>query len=168
MQNLVAPILVGSMICPTCFGQVARTEQISTYVPVTQFDAKRNAAADISTAIAEAQRTQKRIIIYVGGPWCPYCAQLEELFKKNPDLRQLRDAHFITLPVYYGSDNKNDRALSAYTPVLGVPHFFVLASDGTLLHSQHMLELRANGEYSPSKMQEFLARWASLDIAVSK
>jgi thioredoxin-related protein len=169
MQNLVVHILLASMVYAICFGQLSGTEQISTYVPVTQFDAKRNAAADINAAIAEAKRTRKRIILYIGGPWCPYCDQLEEMFRKNSDLRTLRDTHFITVPIYIGSDNNNARTLASYTPIIGIPHFFVLENNGTLLHSQHMLELRANGEYNPSKMQEFLTRWAnSDDFTVSK
>jgi hypothetical protein len=168
-MHLVESILLTAMICPTCFGQKTGAEQISTYVPVTKFDAKRDAAADITAATAEAQRTRRRIILYVGGPWCPYCDQLETLFQKNPELRQFRDAHFITVPIYTGSDKNNARALAPYTPVLGIPHFFILDIDGTQLHSQHMVELRANGDYSPSKMQELLTRWVTADnVALSK
>jgi len=172
MRLHITAILIASIACVPCFAQVGSPRpsaggQSIPYVPVPHFDASRDVAEDISAAIAEAQRTQKRIILYVGGPWCPYCDQLETLFQKNPNLRQLRDAHFITVPVYSGSENKNDHALAAYTPVLGVPHFFVLASDGTLLHSQHMVELRANADYSPSKMQDFLERWRETPLATT-
>jgi thioredoxin-related protein len=163
MLKPVIYILLALMAGPTCFGQVIGSEKISAYVPVTRFNAKRDAVADISAAIAEAQRTGKRIILYIGGPWCPYCDQLEELFEKHSGLRTLRDAHFITVPIYIGSDNSNAHALASYTAISGVPHFFVLDKNGALLHSQHMLELRANGEYGPSKMQEFLSRWAKAE-----
>jgi thioredoxin-related protein len=168
-MRLVASILFATMVCPTCFGQAIGAGEVSTYGPITKFDAKRDAAADISAATLEAQRTRRRIILYVGGPWCPYCDQLETLFQRSPELRQFRDTHFITVPIYIGSDKNNARALAPYTPILGIPHFFVLENNGTLLHSQHMLELRANGEYSPSKMQEFLTRWANTgDVPLSK
>lgn len=124
------------------------------------FGEHRDAAADIHAAIAEAQRTHKRIILYLGGDWCPYCAQLSSLFHADPTLLQLRDASFITVYVYYGPGNHNDQALSSYGKFLGIPHYFVLDSDGALLHSQHLLDLRANGTYSPDKMKQFLSQWA--------
>jgi thiol:disulfide interchange protein len=127
---------------------------------VHAFDPNRDAVADIRAAIAEARRTQKRVLLYIGGSWCMYCYQMDQLFQKNPDLLQLRDSNFITVDVYYGAGENNVRALSPYTKVLGVPHFFVLESDGNLLHSQHVLELRAGGAYSPAKFQEFFQRWA--------
>jgi thiol-disulfide isomerase/thioredoxin len=157
------------MACAPCLAQTNGAGQTSAYVPVAQFDISRDAVADVSAAVAEAQRTRKRIILYVGGPWCPYCDQLKELFQKSPELRQLRDDNFITLPIYFGSDNSNSRALSSYTPVLGVPHFFVLENDGTLLHSQHVVDLRENGAYSPSKLAAFFIRWARPEpAAISK
>jgi thioredoxin-related protein len=171
MRLQITALLFASMAWPSCFAQTSNTttppanatRQESPYVPVHEFDSKRDAAADIRAAVAEARRTRKRIILYIGGLWCPYCHQMDELFQKNPDLLQLRETRFITVTVHYGSGNNNDQALSAYTKVLGVPHFFVLESDGTLLHSQHVLDLRADGAYSPAKIKEFLKRWAYPD-----
>jgi len=171
MRLQITAVLFASMAWPSCFAQTSNaittpakaTSQESLYVPVHEFDSRRDAAADIRAAIAEAQRTRKRIILYIGGLWCPYCHQMDELFQKNPDLLQLRESRFITVAIHYGSGNNNDQALSTYTKVLGVPHFFVLESDGTLLHSQHVLDLRADGAYSPAKIKEFLNRWAHAD-----
>ncbi len=130
------------------------------YVPVHKFDSKRDAAADIQAAIAEARRTGKRIIVDIGGDWCPYCHQIDQLFQEHTELAELRDKNFITVNVYYGSDKKNEKALSHYSKVLGIPHFFVLEKDGTLLYSQHIVELREGGKYSPEKMRNFLTKWS--------
>jgi hypothetical protein len=46
--------------------------------------------------------------------------------------------------------------------MVGIPHFFVLEKDGTLLYSQHVVELRKDGQYNPGKMWEFLVKWSSL------
>ena len=124
------------------------------------FDSARDAAADIDKAVAEARQTGKRIILDIGGDWCPYCRALDQVFQDHPDLLQLRNANFIVVNVYYGADKKNEQALSRYSKVLGIPHFFVLESDGTLLHSQHVLDLKADGNYSPEKMKEFLSKWS--------
>jgi hypothetical protein len=36
----------------------------------------------------------------------------------------------------------------------------VLEGDGTLLHSQHVVDLREDGAYSPSKLMDFFTQWA--------
>jgi len=110
--------------------------------------------------VAGAQRTGKRVLLDIGGDWCPYCRQMDRFFLKHPDILQLRDQNFITVAVFYSSEDKNEKVLARYSKVLGVPHFYVLDKDGTLLHSQHMLELRAGGSYDPNKMIEFLTKWS--------
>jgi len=132
----------------------------SIYVPVHKFDPKRDAAADIQAAIAEAEKTGHRILVDVGGDWCQYCREMDEFFKRHSDLLQLRDANFITVDVFYSSENKNESFLSRYPKVEGIPHFFVLEKDGTLLRSQHVLELRSGGAYDPGKMKDFLTKWS--------
>ena len=133
----------------------------STYVPVHKFDSKRDATADIQAAIAAAQRTGKRILLDIGGDWCQYCHQIDQLFQEHPELLELRDKSFITVAVYYGTDKKNEQVLTHYPKVEGIPHFYILDSRGSLLHSQHVLDLRKDGRYDPDKMKEFLTKWSS-------
>jgi thioredoxin-related protein len=132
----------------------------SSYVAVHKFDPKRDAAADIQAAIAEAQRTGKRIILDIGGDWCQYCHQMDQFLQDHPDVFQLREKNFITVLIFYSSDNKNEKALSRYSKVLGIPHFFVLEKDGSLLYSQHVADLRTNGNYNVEKIKDFLSKWA--------
>jgi thiol:disulfide interchange protein len=133
----------------------------SSHLPTYTYDPTRNATADIEHAIAEAQKTGKRIILDVGGDWCPWCHALDRFFQEHPDLVRIREENFITVYVYYSDRNKNERALSRYSKVLGIPHIFLLDQDGTLLHSQHVVELQTGNAYSPQKMKEFLTKWSS-------
>jgi thioredoxin-related protein len=126
----------------------------------TGFDPKRDPADDLQAATVEAQHTGKRIILDVGGDWCAYCHEMDELFRKHPDLAKLRDDNFIVVKVYYGDDNKNPQFLSRYEKVQGIPHFYVLDGHGQSLHSQHVLDLREGGAYSPPKMKAFLLQWS--------
>ena len=125
------------------------------------FDPKRDASADIQAAIAEAQRTHKRILIYIGGDWCVYCAELKALFQAHPDLADLRNQRFVTVHVFYDHEDHNSKALAPYGQFVGIPHYFVLDSDGKLLHSEHLVELRDNGKYSAARMKAFLELWAT-------
>jgi thioredoxin-related protein len=158
-------VAVGSLVS---FGQtdvapLATTPgqaQGSSYVPVHKFDPKRDAVADIEAAIQEAQGTGKRIILDVGGDWCSYCHEMDQFFQEHSDLLEIREENFITVAVYYSSENKNEKALSHYPKVLGIPHFFVLEKDGTLLQSQHIVDLRAKRKYDANKMKDFLIKWS--------
>jgi thiol:disulfide interchange protein len=168
--SLVA--LAGSV----CFAQSTRVgtaisvskPTVLGYVPVHTYRAGRDAAIDIDRAIAEAQKTGKRVIIDVGGDWCSWCHAMDQFFKDHPDLLQFREAKFVTVFVYSGPEGKNDGVLSRYSQVLGIPHYFVLDSDGTLLHSQHVAELQTDWAYSPEKMKEFLMKWSRPAAAPEK
>jgi thiol:disulfide interchange protein len=155
----------GALQAVCVFGQAATKPEAQSaagpdYVVAHQFDPARNATADIEQAIAEAQKTGKRVLVDVGGDWCHWCRTLDQFFQEHQDLLQSREAGFITVKVYYGKDNKNEQALSQYSKVLGIPHFFVLDENGTLLHSQHVIELQKDGAYNPDKMREFLTKWS--------
>jgi thiol:disulfide interchange protein len=124
------------------------------------FDPSRDAQADVEEAVTEARRTGKRILLDVGGDWCLWCQTLQQVFEGDSELRRLLEAKFVTVKIYYGAENKNEKVLSRYSKLLGVPHFFILESDGTLLHSQHVAELQVNGNYTADKVKEFLTKWA--------
>ncbi len=140
--------------------QPSAQAQGSGYVPAHKFDEKRDAAADIQAAIKEAQRTGKRIILDVGGDWCSWCHSLDKFFEQHPEIAELRDKNFITVNVFYSSENKNEKVLSQYPKTEGIPHFFVLERDGTLLHSQGMAKLEVGGEPNPEKWKDFLTKWS--------
>jgi thiol:disulfide interchange protein len=164
--SIVVFVAVGCVISPaqtkTTANAPSQAEaQESNYIPVHRFDPKRDAAADIQEAIREAQRTGKRIILDVGGDWCPWCHVLDGFFEKHPEIVELRDKNFITVNVFYGSENKNENTLSKYPNLEGVPHFFVLEKDGTCLYSQSMAKLGHSGEPNREKWKDFLTKWSS-------
>ena len=132
----------------------------ATYVPVHNFISKRDANADVQATLAEARRTGKRVLVDIGGDWCLYCQQMDKLFREHPELAELRDKNFLTVLVYYGPENWNREFLSHYPKLVGVPHFFVVETDGTLLHSQRVVELRTGNKYDPEKMKAFFLKWA--------
>lgn len=133
----------------------------------THFDRNRDASADLQAALAEAHRTGRRVLVDVGGAWCMYCAQMDAFFQSHPDVLALRDQKFITVRVFYGEGQKNEKALAGLPPPEGIPHFYVLGDDGKLLRSQHVIELRESGDYSAGKMKQFLEEWGAPRMATS-
>jgi thiol:disulfide interchange protein len=125
-----------------------------------KFDPSRDARKDIEAAIAEAQKTDKRIILDVGGEWCVWCHRLDEYFAQHPKLRELREENFIWLKINFSPENENKEVLSAYPEIPGYPHIFVLDENGKLLHSQNTEELEADKSYNLEKMFAFFKKWS--------
>lgn len=132
----------------------------SPYTPVTKYDPKRDAAQDINDAMAEAHRSERRILLEVGGEWCSWCHRLDEFFESHPDLTALRDKNFVTVKINFSEENPNKEVLSRYDPIEGYPHIFVLDSDGKLLHSQGTGVFEEGKSYVLEKLMVFLSDWA--------
>ena len=60
----------------------------------------------------------------------------------------------------HGPSNWNHDFLSRFPQVSGTPHLFVLAGDGSMLHSQVTDELEAGDSYDREKFLSFLSAWA--------
>jgi hypothetical protein len=65
----------------------------------------------------------------------------------------------LVLKVNYSTDNKNADFLSKYPTIPGYPHFFVLDSDGTFLHSQGTGALEEGRGYNEQVFLDFLDKW---------
>ncbi len=124
------------------------------------FDAARDPAADLETAKVEAQRGNKRIMLDVGGEWCPWCHILDRFVEGDAEVRRLRDANYVWMKVNYSEDNENTAFLSQYPEVKGYPHLFVLDAQGGLLHSQFTAELEKGKGYDRQKFLAFMKQWA--------
>jgi len=128
--------------------------------PGATYDASRDPAKDLQDAIAEATRTNKRILLEVGGDWCVYCNIMDETFDSHPQLRKVRDTHYVTVKINYSKENSNEAFLSHYPKIADYPHFFVLDSKGALLHSQPTHGFEHGKKYNAGKIDAFLKKWA--------
>jgi hypothetical protein len=77
------------------------------------------------------------------------------------EIKYLLEENYIILKVNYSKENKNEKFLSQYPAVEGYPHFFVLDSEGKLLHSQNTGELEKEKDYDMEKFVDFLNKWKS-------
>ncbi len=132
----------------------------SKYIPAASYDPKRDAAKDIQDAIKEAVRTNKRILLEVGGEWCSWCHTLDRFFEAPPELSTLRDKNFVTVKVNFSEENENKDVLTRYGPIQAYPHIFVLERDGKLLHSQNTGVLESGKSYDLERLTVFLTNWA--------
>jgi thiol:disulfide interchange protein len=125
-----------------------------------KFDPLRDPAADLKTAIASAKKNGKRIILDVGGEWCVWCHILDEYIAANPDIAEILNDNYVWLKINMSEENENKEFLSAYPPIKGYPHLFVLETDGTFLHSQDTAPLETRKSYDEMLFKNFLIKWA--------
>ena len=124
------------------------------------YDEAADAKADISRAVAQAQRDHKRVLLVFGGNWCGDCLALDQRFHEAPGA-SIIEAGFIVIHVDSGRAGKNSDVAKKYNVSLdkGVPAVAVLESDGSLLYSQR------NGEFEPARRMDpqvfidFLNKW---------
>lgn len=123
------------------------------------FDPLRDPFNDLQIAVDNATKTNKRIILDVGGEWCIWCHRIDAFMRDTEEVKSLIEENFIIVKVNYSKENKNEKFLSQYPAIEGYPHFFVLDSDGKLLHSQSTGDLEKDKDYDKEKFIFFLKQW---------
>lgn len=154
---LIAFILM--LIIVPLNAQEANSE-IDGYQLITKFDPARDADNDIKDAVTEAKKSNRRILLDVGGEWCIWCHRLDELFESNQDLNKYLHDNFVVVKINYSKENENKEVLSKYPKVAGYPHFFILDKNGKFLHSQNTGDLEAGKGHDKEKVFTFLKKWA--------
>jgi len=132
----------------------------SKYTSVTEFDPARNPSKDLEKAVEEAKVSNRRIILDVGGEWCIWCHRIDDFIEKNKDIKNFIKDNFVVVKINFSKENENTEFLSKYPEIPGYPHFFVLESNGKLLHSQDTGQLEQGKGYSHEKMMAFLKKWS--------
>lgn len=123
------------------------------------FDPSRDPFEDLKVTVEEAGRSNKRIILDVGGDWCVWCHRIDAFMNSSEEIKSLLEMNYLILKVNFSKENKNEKFLSQFPAIEGYPHFFVLEKDGVLLHSQNTGELEKDKDYSKEKFITFLNKW---------
>ena len=156
MRALILSILFTAALAPLAAQAPAAGAHAATAGP---FDPGRDSFKDLEAAKAEAKATGRRILMDVGGNWCPWCHLLHGFWSNNPEVKSLRDKDYVFLMVSYSKENKNAAFLGGFPKIQGYPHLFVLDADGKVVQSQNTSELEEGKGYSPAKMSAFLEKW---------
>jgi len=126
------------------------------------YDPRRDPAADLKAAVHDATASGRRILLEVGGEWCPWCHVFQNLVTSDKEIGARLHAGFVVVKVNWSPENENARFLSAYPPIPSYPHFFVLDGNGTYLWSQNgaQFEKGRNG-YDRNKVLAFIEQWSA-------
>ena len=124
---------------------------------VLRYDAARDAAADIDRALKAAAATGRTVLLIVGGDWCKDCRELDALFAREPALAQARDARFVPVKVYVGSDNRNEAVLARYPKLDWVPTLIELDADGKASRATPSTEFHSSEKLDPARVRAYFA-----------
>ena len=131
------------------------------------YNPEANAKEDLNTAIAQAKKSNKHVLIMVGGNWCRWCRMFEKFKNENAKVDSSINSGFVFLHINYSKENRNLDVLSSlsFPQRFGFPVFLVLDANGTRLHTQNSAYLEEGEGYSEQKIIDFLNHWnpAALD-----
>jgi thiol:disulfide interchange protein len=154
------PIIFASILVPNAvvLCQPLIQDSAPARTPTAKYDPSRDALKDVLAAVAEAKRTNRRVLIEVGGEWCVWCHIMDRFFDEHQDLMKLRDTNFVTVKVNFSPENKNQALLSKFPTITGYPHLFVVDEDGHLVVSQPTDALEAGRSYDKNRFKYFLEK----------
>ncbi len=139
--------------------QPAPDAATSTEAASAGYDPTADPFMDLQQTVSEATRSDRRILLEVGGEWCIWCHYWEDFLAVDAAVREALTGAFVVLKVNYSPENDNSEFLSQYPEIPGYPHFFVLDTDGSFLHSQGTAVLELGKSYEPKKVLEFIRQW---------
>jgi thioredoxin 1 len=118
------------------------------------------APAEISTALAEAAKDHKRVLLVFGGNWCYDCHVLDATFRSK-EFAPIVNANYHVIHINVGNYDANLDLAGKYQIPLnkGVPSLAILDPDGKLIVSQKQGEFESTVRIGPEDVLEFLKKW---------
>ena len=124
------------------------------------YDSSADPFSLLQDAKVRAADDSKHILVIAGGEWCVWCHYLDAFLVQNPDVGEALKDTFVVVKAYLGAENDNEAFFSAMPEAVGYPHFWVLASDGTVLISQNTLPLEdGDKSYDKGRFVAFINMW---------
>jgi len=123
--------------------------------PPQVYDEAADAKAAISKALAEAKKTDKKVLVVFGANWCKDCLELDKsMHGKN---EALLASKFITVKVNVGQFDKNKELVDLYgSPTKkGIPAAVLLRPDNTVLYASKGGELSNARKMSEQGVYDF-------------
>jgi len=142
--------------------QISNVSQLAQPLPYP-YDEKADAADVVKSAKAKAKREHKRLLIDLGGNWCPDCRVLAGVVER-PEMKRFLDRHFVIVTVDIGRFNKNGDIAAHYgiTKLQGVPAVLVVDPvKDCLLNQDRLFALADARTMTPQALADWFAQWAA-------
>jgi thioredoxin 1 len=124
------------------------------------YDERADAHEQIETAIAQASRSGKNVVLDFGANWCLDCHVLDAQMH-SPELAGLVGRNYVVVHVDVGRFNKNLNLARKYDIPLdkGIPALAVLDPHGKLLYSQDRGQFEDARHLAADSFKQFFDQW---------
>jgi thiol:disulfide interchange protein len=141
-------------------GLVASVQLMARPLGKQIYDESADAQQDIRSAIAEAARSHKNVVLDFGANWCFDCHVLEDQMHKRA-LESIISKNYIVVNIDVGRFDKNVIVAREYHVPLekGIPALAVLDGRGKLLYSQEEGQFEDARNLSFKAIRDFFERW---------
>ncbi len=159
MKKLI--VLVFVLLAGTSLVHAAVSDKAIAEIPdySKAYDSARNPFQDGRDALELARKTDRLVLIEVGGNWCVWCHALDRFFRQNKDAYDMLHSNYVVLKVNMSEENDNSEFLSGLPKTNGYPHLFITDDDGTVIYSTDTTRLLENGKYNHKRVMAFLKHW---------
>ena len=124
------------------------------------YDEDADAHAQVTAALADAQKTGKHVLLDFGANWCPDCRVLAGIADR-PEVKPWLDANYVTVLIDTGRHNKNMDIAQQYGLTLqAIPSVLVLTAEGKAVNRDEALALGDARTMAPQDVVALLARWS--------
>jgi len=160
MRNLLIILSLLSALI-TAFPALAENHSVPDYSRI--YDPERDPFEDSREALSYAQKTDRRLLIELGGDWCSYCHILDYFIANNREVREVLNEYFVILKINVSDENMNEDFIRGLPDTNGYPHIFVAKNDGSIVFSRDTTRLLEGGKYSQDRFLAFLHQWGDGD-----
>lgn len=118
-----------------------------------------DAKAELKNASLTAQKSNKQILVIVGGNWCVWCRKLHNFMEGSSVIQNVLK-NFVVVHINYSKENKNEAVLSELNnpQQYGFPVCVLLDKNGNYMLTQPTSNWEEGRSYSEAKISAFLSK----------
>lgn len=144
------------MICCTHLLPAQDLKDFKLYNP------QENADSALMKVIGEARKSNKHVLLQIGGNWCKWCMLFNNFITTDASIDSLVRASYVVYHLNYSPENRNKDLLSdlGFPQRFGFPVFCILDENGLRIHTQDSALLEEGEGYNKNKVWSFLVNWS--------
>ncbi len=151
IKEILSLVLLFVSISITAFSQRERL-----------YDVNADGMQQFKTAVEQAAKEHKNVMIQIGGNWCSWCYKFHDFYKNDAVLDSMIKANYVVIRVNYDKSLKNEELFAqlGYPQRFGFPVIVICDAEGRRLHTQNSWYLEdGKGSYDRKKFVAFLKNW---------
>lgn len=151
------------LILITCISQSLNAQNTAVVAKTSQqlYNPLANAEEELNAAKQKAAASQKHVLAFIGGNWCPWCVRLNKFISGNDSLKAVLQDNYEVVYINYSKEQKNEKVLQALSNPnrFGFPVIVILDNKGRNIMTQNTGLLESGNSYDAKKVYEFLSNW---------